>query len=238
MQHQVVILIGPPGAGKGTQADLLAEDFGFYHFDTSKIVEAKMKADTTDPVLQQAQADFKAGKLVDPKLVASWVVEVIREVGVTQSIVFSGSFRTILEAGIETPIVEELFGKPNVHVVHIDVGEEESVKRNVARRVCKANRHPIPDFPEFANITTCPKDGSELVKRILDTEETMRVRYKTYLDETAPVLDYFRDRGYKIVVVNGEQPIRNVHNDVMAGLHALAHPDLEQKLNDSIGTTS
>jgi adenylate kinase len=238
MQHQVVILIGPPGAGKGTQADLLSEDFGFYHLDTSKIVEKKMHEDASDPALQKAQADFKAGKLVDPKLVASWVVDTIREIGATGSMVFSGSFRTNLEADVETPIVEEIFGKDNVHVVNIQVSEEESVKRNVARRVCKANRHPIPNFPEFETITMCPKDGSELIKRILDNEETMRVRYATYLQETAPVLDYFRNRGYTIVEINGEQKIREVHNDIMTGLHSLAHPDLEKKLNDSIGSTN
>lgn len=188
-----------------------------------------MVENASDPELQKAQDDFKSGKLVDPKLVASWVVDTIKEIGVNQSMVFSGSFRTLYEAGFETPIVEELFGKPNVHVVYIKVSEAESVKRNSARRVCRANRHPIPNFPEFENITVCPKDGSELIKRVLDNEEVMKVRYATYMEETAPVLDYFRGRSYTIIEINGEQPIRSVHNDIMAGIHQLAHPDLEAR---------
>ena len=238
MQHRVVILIGPPGAGKGTQADLLVEDFGFYHLETSKIIEKKMMADTEDPVLRKAQEDYRAGKLVDGAVVAQWILETIRSVGATQSMVFSGSPRRASEAEHEIPIIEEIFGRENLHVAYINVGEQESVYRNSNRRICKANRHPIPNFSEFKDITACPKDGSELIKRSLDNEEIMRVRYKTYIEETAPVLDYFKQRGYNIVEVNGEQPIRNVHNDLMAGLHATAHPDLEKKINDSIDSTN
>jgi len=226
MQHQVIILVGPPGSGKGTQAELLADDFDFYNLESSKIIETKIHENTDNPMLKEAQANFKNGKLVDPKLVASWIVDTIRNIGAKQSMVFSGSFRTIQEAEIETPIIEELFGNKNVHIINIQLDGGKSVERNTNRRICKANRHPIPNFPEFKNITTCPKDGSELIKRILDNEETMRVRYATYMEETTPVLDYFRNRGYTILEINGDQGIREVHDDIMRGLDKASHPDL------------
>lgn len=228
---QIVILIGPPGAGKGTQADLLAEDFGFYHLETSKIIEKKMHdGDSSDPVIADAQARYKAGKLIDGAVAAQWVVEEVRQSAGSRSIVFSGSFRTLPEVSSELPVAEELYGRDSIHVVHINVGEKESVSRNVNRRICTANRHPIPNFPEFKDITVCPKDGSELIRRVLDTEETMKVRYATYLQDTAPVFDYFKQRGYSVVEINGEQGIREVHNDILAGIHTTMHPDLLQKL--------
>jgi adenylate kinase len=239
MIHQVVILIGPPGAGKGTQADLLADDFGFSHLESSKILEEKIqKGNPSDPVVAQAQANYHAGKLIDGSVVAQWVSEKLQKIGATQSMVLSGSFRTVAEAEIAAPHMEKLFGKENIHVMNINVGEAESVARNVSRRICRANRHPIPNFPEFQNLTACPKDGSELIKRTLDTEDTMKVRYATYLRETTPVLDYFRQRGYTVMEVDGEKSIRDVHNELVSKLHAIEHPDLTQKLNDSISATN
>ena len=235
MQHQIIILIGPPGSGKGTQANLLADDFGFYHFEFSKVIEDKFaSADPNDAVISKEKLNFKEGRLVSPTLVGEWSLEKLKDFGSRgQSIVFSSSFRTPQETEYLIPIAEQFYGKDNIHVVHIKVSEQESVYRNVNRRICKANRHPIPNFPEFKEITECPKDGSELVKRILDSEETMKVRYATFLKETEPVFDYFRKRRYNILEVNGEQTIRNVHNDIMTGIHRTAHPDLEAKLQDS-----
>lgn len=226
MEKQAIILIGPPGAGKGTQAELLADDFGFFHFDTSQIIEERFRtAPADDPVIAQAKANYDAGKLVEPALVASWVIDKIRALGIGgTSIVFSGSFRTNTEAAEELPVLQEVYGAKNVHIVNIEVGEEESVKRNSGRRVCKVNRHPIPNFPEFANITACPKDGSEIVTRSLDVPETIRVRYATYQEQTKPVVAYFEGQGYTVIRIDGEQPIRKVHEDIMERIHEFSHP--------------
>ncbi len=227
-QKQVIILIGPPGSGKGTQADLLAEDEGIVHLETSKIIEEKLKnGDSGDPVLAQARNDFKSGKLVDPAVVTSWVIEKVRGLAAQgKGIVFSGSFRTVYEAEHEIPVSEELYGKGNIHILSIVLSEEESVKRNSFRRICKANRHPIPNFPEYEKITRCPQDDSEIETRVLDKPETIRVRYQTYLKETEPVLAVFARYGYQVTVINGEQPIRKVHDDikdVLGGSHASSH---------------
>ncbi|KKR02351.1 MAG: Adenylate kinase [Candidatus Yanofskybacteria bacterium GW2011_GWA1_39_13] len=232
----VIVLVGPPGAGKGTQADLLAEDFGFLHFETSKIIEGKFNnAGAGDVEMANQYEMFKSGKLNDPKLVRAWVVEEIEKIGKEKkSIVFSSSPRTIFEAEGEMPLLESLYGKENIFAVNIEVSEEESMKRNSNRRICKANRHPIPNFPEFVGIETCPKDGSEIVTRVLDNPETIKVRYATYLEETKPVLDFLEERGYKIIGINGDQPINAVHDDIMNELHeehASNHKDILNNLN-------
>src|SRR3989344_5176903 len=110
---QVVIFIAPPGAGKGTQSDVLSDRLGFYHLETSKIIEEKFRtADPEDTVIKRERENFLTGKLMTPELVTGWVLEKVRELAHKDtSIVFSGSFRTLYEAEMETPIAEELYGK-------------------------------------------------------------------------------------------------------------------------------
>lgn len=217
MQKQVVIFVAPTGAGKGTQSDMLAEKFGFLHLETSKIIEAKFAtADPGDEQIKKEKENFLTGKLVTPEVVTAWVIEKIRELAAAgTSIVFSGSFRTLYEAGEEIPVVEELYGKDHIKIFYLTLSEEESVKRNSNRRICKANRHPIPNIPATQGITTCPIDGSDLVKRELDTPEVARIRYREYLNRTLPVLDFFKSRGTSVIEINGEQSIEKVSEDIL-----------------------
>ncbi len=224
----VITLIGPPGAGKGTQADLLAEDFGLQHIETSKVIEEKFKnAKPDDQEIIEAKVQYDAGKLVNPQLFAKWLTEKIRELAIaSHGLVFSGSFRTLPESYVLMPVCEELYGKNNIFFVNIEVSQDESVVRNTGRRICKANRHPIP---RFAQVDRCPKDGSELIVRSLDKPETIKVRYQTYVQDTAPVLEYIRKQGYNPVKINGEQEIAAVHDDIthaLHGLHASMHLDI------------
>lgn len=217
---EVIILVGPPGAGKGTQAEMLAEKFGLFNFETSKIIEEKFKnADPSDEVISAEKENWKAGKLVTPKLVFEWIMDKVRELaGEGKGIVFSGSPRTLYEAENELPIFENLYGKDKIEAINIKLTEGESIKRNSKRRICEKNRHPIPNFPEFENITECPKDDSPIITRLLDNAETIKVRYKTYLAETEPVLAFLRERGYHILEIDGEQPIDSVFNDIIEKL--------------------
>ncbi len=222
MTPRVLILIGPPGSGKGTQAELLAIEFGLTHIETSKIIEEKFKnADPTDEVIIKEKEGWIRGKLTNQALVAAWLLEEIEKMGrENRGIIFSGSPRSVIEIEIEIPLLEKFYGKENIGVVNINLSEDECVKRNSGRRICKANRHPIPNFPEYQNIQACPKDGSEILTRLLDKPEIIRERYKVYLNETVPVLDHLDKHGYQIQVVNGDQPIEKVFEDIVEKLKA------------------
>ncbi len=218
-RKMVIIFVAPPGAGKGTQGDLMAEKFGFYHLESSKMFEGKLfrKELDNDPEIIKLREDWRTGKLISPAWIAKIAVETIKELhSEGKSIVFSGSFRTLPEAELEIPLVEELYGRANIKVFNITLSEAESVKRNSNRRICEKNRHPIPNFPEFENVTVCPQDGSPLIKRSdLDQPEIIKKRYQVYLEETEPVLNYLKDRDYKIIEINGEQPIEKVSQDIL-----------------------
>ncbi len=217
MPKQVVIFIAPPGAGKGTQADLLAGEKGFFHLESSKVIEDKfVSAKPDDTVIQEEIKKNRSGILNEPKLVSEWMKERIQQLAdQDKSIVFSGSPRTLFEAEQLVPFLEGLYGKEHMKIFSINISDEESIRRNSARRMCKANRHPIPNLPEFQNITACPQDGSELIHREDDQPERIRVRHQEYKNRTAPVLAYLQDHGYTIIPITGEQDIKRVSEDIL-----------------------
>lgn len=217
---KAIFLIGPPGSGKGTQADLLAKHLGFYHFEISRVIEKKFKeADANSHETNHQKEHWIKGELLHAEIVAKWFFE---EVGSLKDkvsgFVFSGSTRTINEAVEELNYLEKNYSKENIVCVEIKLSEEESIKRNSTRRICSKNRHPIPNFPEYADTKVCPEDGSEMVTRPLDKPEIIKERYQVYLRETKPVIDYFKQNGYKVVEINGERPIEDVFRDIKAGL--------------------
>jgi adenylate kinase len=209
---QVVIFIAPPGAGKGTQANVLTETMDFYHLESSKVIEQKFEeADKNDIEIQKEKHNWRTGILVDPRKVVEWIVERIKQLHQEgRSIVFSGSPRTLLEAQEEMPLLEELYGKDFIKVFHITLSEGESIKRNSERRICDKERHPIPDLPKYKNITACPWDGSEVVRRELDKPAIIRERLVEYENRTEPVLHYIKEHGYSVIQINGEDTIENV----------------------------
>ena len=214
----IVILIGPPGSGKGTQAELIAEKFGLFNFETSKIIEEKLKnADPDDEIITREKDKWMSGRLNTPEMGKKWVLDKIGDLHKQGlGIVFSGSPRTKEEAEAEMPVFEKLYGKESVKVFNILLSREESFYRNSNRRICEANRHPIPNFPEFKNLKVCPKDGSKLiVRKGLDDPESVKRRYNVYLEETEPVLGFLKQRGYEIMEINGEQGIAEVNNDIL-----------------------
>mgnify|MGYP001587099777 CR=1 FL=1 len=216
MKLKAIFLIGPPGSGKGTQAELVAKELGFYHFEISKVIEKKFKeARPDDSEINDQKEHWIKGELIHAEIVARWFIEAVSSLkGGVQGFVFSGSGRALDEAREELAYLEKVYGQENILAVEIKLSEEASIKRNSTRRICAKNRHPIPNFPEFADLKVCPQDKSEIITRPLDKPEIIRERYGVYLSQTAPVIDYLKESGYKVFEVSGDQPIDKVFGDI------------------------
>ena len=208
--------MGPIASGKGTQAEILAKKFGFFHFETSRFLEAQLNK----PEFSKQKEQFDSGQWVDPAWVAELVCQEASKLAEEgKELVFSGSPRTIEETAVIIPCLEGKIGKENFMFFNISLSEEESIKRSISRRICKENRHPIPNFPEFKDTILCPEDGSELVRRSLDKPEIVTRRYQEYLNRTVPIFDFLKSQGYTILEINGEQSIENVAKDLQQYLN-------------------
>lgn len=215
MSKQLVILIAPPGAGKGTQADLIAQRFDLIHIETGKIIQRRFaESDPDDPIIKREKKRQSKGDLLTPEVLYEWFIDEFRKRAEEGGIVLSGSPRTLYEVEKALSEFEKIFGRENIKIFELKMTENESVRRNSGRRMCQVNRHPIPDTPENKNLTICPLDSSPLIIRDDDKPEIIRDRYRIYLRDTIPVLDFFRKNNYPVVEINGEQPIEKVFAEI------------------------
>ena len=215
-QQRVVILMGPPGAGKDTQAERLVQEFGYVQVPSSAIIRKKFADNPDDPVIVEQKRIFDAGGLNDPVLVAQWILEFAKplfEQG--KSLVFSGSPRTPHEGDVELARLIEWFGRENVIITYLDIDIEESKHRIANRRFCVAHGHVIPGSPEFAHLKVCPQDQSDLRRRDLDDASLVETRHGEFHRLTVPVLDIAMKLNIPIFKLDGAKPIEAVHHDIV-----------------------
>lgn len=226
---QIVILFGQPGAGKGTQAELLVDKFGFHHFESSKVLEAFYKKEDPDRVVEADGENFKVadeiqnwktGLLNSPKFVVWLFAEKIKALAEEgESIVFSGSPRTVYEAEKEIPLFIELYGVENIKMVMLELSADASIFRNSHRKICDLMRHNIVFTTETEKLTKCPLDGSDLVARKgLDDVETIKKRLDVFKAETFPVVEIAEKFGIKAHKINAEQSVADVYKDVLKAI--------------------
>lgn len=227
--QKVIILFGPPGAGKGTQSELLSQKFYFYNLDTSRVLEEKFKNAKPDETVQIGgktysvadEADHRRqGVLCSVEFTAYLMNKRIAEIhSVGKSLILSGSPRSMEEAEIEIPFLENLFGREHISIILLDLSPEQTMFRNTNRRICELMRHSILYIPENANLKRCPLDGSRLVRRVgLDSPETIKLRLKEYAERTLPLVELYRQRGYEIKHIKAEQYVENVFDDILTAL--------------------
>lgn len=226
----VIILLGAPGAGKGTQAELLDEKLGSYYLETSKLIEAAvMQAKKGEYVkvggkkydLLTEKKLWQTGILCSPPFVSYLVRQKINElVKEDRDILMAGSPRTLAEGQDQIPHLKNLFGAENIKIVVIEISPRETIKRNSRRRICELMRHPILSTEKkFLELRHCPLDGSKLVRRKgLDDLETIKVRLREYKERTFPLIKYFRGQGLNVKKVNGEQSVGKVHEDILRAI--------------------
>ncbi len=231
--RQVIILFGAPGAGKGTQAELLSDRLNLYYFETSKILEQKFKeAEEISEDKRVIETDgekynildekklWQEGVLCSPPFVTYLVQEKVKKLfNQGKNLVIAGSPRTIYEGKKIMPLLEELYKLEKIKVFLINISPEETIFRNSHRRICELMRHPILYNEETKNLKICPLDGSRLIKRKgLDDPETIKVRLKEYKERTFPLMEYFKEKGINVNEINGEQTVANVFEDILKAI--------------------
>ena len=225
----IIILLGPPGSGKGTQAILLSEKFDLYNLETSKIIEQKImqasdgafaEVDGEKYFFEKEKKLWKNGILCSPPFVSYLVKEKIQELAKEEKgITFSGSPRTLYEGKQIVPLLKKLYGAKNIKIFEILLSAKKSIFRNSHRRICELMRHPILWTKETENLKHCPLDGSKLLKREgLDDPETIKIRLKEFKERTYPLIEYFKSQDLMVKKINGEQTVEDVFKDILKKL--------------------
>ena len=210
-----IVLLGAPGAGKGTQADILSKRTGLPHISSGDIFRENLKNQTELGKL--AQKYMSKGELVPDDVTIAMIKERLSRPDCAKGAILDGFPRTPAQAEALDEMLAELGGKVSV-VPFINVPEEELVERLSGRLICRANGHIFHrkyNPPKVPGI--CDYDGSELYQREDDKPEVVRNRIRVYLEQTAPLIDYYRKRGL-LVEIDGNQPIEKVTEDLWNAL--------------------
>ena len=187
-----LILLGPPGAGKGTQAQMIVERYHIPQVSTGDILRTAVKEKT--PLGVKAKGFMDQGKLVPDELVIGIIEERLKATDCKPGFVLDGFPRTIAQAEALQPILARM-GKSIDHVVNIKVDDEELVHRLTGRRTCKncgSMFHILFHLPKREGI--CDRCGGPLYQRDDDQEETIRTRLKEYQKQTAPLIQYYQQK--------------------------------------------
>jgi adenylate kinase len=224
-QKHAVIFVGPPGSGKDTQAGILVEEFGMVQMPSSQIIRKAFADNPDDPVIQKEKILFDTGKWNSPDFVAGLMLDFIRACAAQgKGIIFSGSPRTVPEAEVEIPELAKLYGMDHITILHLNLDKDEARRRNITRRMCRANSHPFPSTPEFSHLKVCPKDGSELYTRAIDNAEIFEVRWNEHVTRTEPCIEVFTKAGLTVHEIDASETIQGIHQEIIGILERQHEP--------------
>lgn len=208
---KVIYIMGPPGAGKGTQASFLAKEIGYHQFSTGAAFRAVARQETE--LGRQVRQVMERGELCPPPLAAQVVIEAVREqVQAGKGIVFDGTPRTLEEAAIvDAWLAEQGYGRPLV--ILLDIDRRQMEERNLKRRYCL---DITPDFPVLSveDMERCEKIGGRVGRRPDDEPDKFSARWQQYTDLTKPVVDRYEQEDI-LARVDGRSAIEDVHAAVM-----------------------
>lgn len=205
-----IVLLGAPGAGKGTQAAKLVAEFGTPHISTGDMLRAAVKAGT--PLGKKAQTYMNAGELVPDEVIIGLVTERLSEPDTQKGFILDGFPRTSAQAVALDAELSRL-NRPLDSALLVDVKFDVIIKRLTSRRMCKEC-----GFIGTDALSSCPKCGGEMYQRSDDNEQTVRNRLEVYERSTAPLIDYYRGSDL-LVTVDGDRDVELVYNDIKQLLH-------------------
>jgi adenylate kinase len=217
-----LILLGPPGAGKGTQAERLVDDFDLPYYATGDILRAAVKEGSE--LGTEAKGYMDKGDLVPDDLICRVIMERIDKPEAADGFLLDGFPRTIKQA----EVLEDALGKRDRHLTAallIEVEDDEVIRRLSGRRVCTKNGHLYHvEFDPPKNEGVCDQDGSKLVQRDDDKPDTVKHRLEVYHDQTSPLVDRYEDQNL-LRRFDGKRPPGEVHDHIRATLATLRLED-------------
>jgi adenylate kinase len=210
-----IVLLGPPGAGKGTQAEVISEKMHLAHISSGDIFRENLKAQTE--LGKMAQDYMNRGELVPDDLTIAMIKDRLGRPDCAQGALLDGFPRTPAQADALAQMLAGFGGKVDA-VPYISVPADLLIKRLSGRWTCRAQGHIYNDVsnpPKKAGV--CDIDGSELYQRDDDKPATVANRIKVYSEQTSPLIDYYRQRGL-LIEVDGTQPIDMVSQKMMEAI--------------------
>ncbi len=200
-----IVLLGGPGAGKGTQAQRLVAEYGVAHISTGDLLRAAIKNGTE--LGKQAKSYMDKGQLVPDELVVNLVKERLADDDAQKGFILDGFPRNTAQAVVLDSELKDM-GLALDAAVLVDVDPDVIVKRLSSRRTCKNCGYTAP-----AGVDVCPRCGGEMYQRDDDKPETIQRRLDVYKTQTAPLIEYYKGHGL-LKTVNGEQAVDDVYKDM------------------------
>ena len=212
-----IILIAPPAAGKGTQSDMLVEKYGFAHISTGDMLREVAKHDDA------IKAKLENGELISDDIVFGLLHDRLESSDCKKGFILDGFPRNVNQAKRYDQIVDELGISSNV-VIYLDVDKETALKRIVGRVSCPSCHRVFNDMIESALPKVsgkCDDCGSDLVRRSDDNDETFGKRYDVYINNTAPLINYYQEKGilHKVDSGMGKDEIFEVIENILGGIN-------------------
>ena len=210
-----IVILGSPGAGKGTQAEILSKELGLPHVSSGNIFRENINNRTELGIL--VEDILERGELVPDDVTNSMIVDRLSRLDSAAGAILDGFPRTPVQAKALDAILDKLGGKVDC-VPYIQVPEAVLVERLSGRWTCRAQGHIFnANFNPPQREGFCDFDGSELYQRDDDSRETVAKRIRIYFEQTAPLVDYYQPQG-KLVEINGDQAIELVTADLLAAM--------------------
>ncbi len=222
MAETNLILLGPPGAGKGTQAERLQADFELAHISTGDMLRAQVTQGTE--LGAEAQKFMNAGELVPDEVILGMIAQRISEQDARDGFLLDGFPRNVEQADALAAMLVDAQRRLTAALL-IEVSDDEVVRRLAGRRVCMKSGHVYHvEFDPPKHEDVCDQDGSRLIQREDDREETIRRRLEVYRRQTALLIDYYEDAGL-LRRFDGRRNPNEVHNHIRATVATLRMED-------------
>ncbi len=212
-----LVLLGPPGSGKGTQAEILAQSFRIPHVSTGEMLRDEVRQGTD--LGKEAKAVMDRGGLVPDQVLAGMVVRRLDREDCARGVILDGYPRNLEQYGVLDDILAEL-GRGLERVLLIRVPDDEIVRRLAGRRSCPECGHVYHvEHAPPSDPAACDTCGAALCQRDDDREPVVRERLRVYSAKTQPLIELYRSRGL-LVEVDGDQPVERVTEALMQGIGA------------------